>query len=104
MEDVWTSGSGTLNYELKGLTSSTQYDVQVRAVNSTGEGPWSATATGTPTGQTLSSDATLSALTVIPVDIGFHLSVTTYHVGVANDVSQVAVAPAARDAGATIRD
>ena len=46
-EDVWTTGSGPLQYTLAGLTSDTQYDLQVRAVNSAGAGPWSATATGT---------------------------------------------------------
>ena len=102
VQDVW-NGAGARGYKLADLDGGTQYDVQVRAVNSAGDGPWSATASGTPTNPTLSSDATLSALTVIPVVIGFHLSVTTYHVGVANDVSQVTVAPAARDTGATVR-
>ena len=45
-EDVWT-GSGPLNYIITGLTRGTQYDVQVRAVSADGDGPWSATATGT---------------------------------------------------------
>ena len=48
MQDVWT-GSGALSYELTGLTAGTQYDVQARAVNATGDGPWSTTATGIPT-------------------------------------------------------
>ena len=47
-EDVWTTGSGSLEYVLTGLTDGTQYDVQVRAVNSAGDGPWSVTATETP--------------------------------------------------------
>ena len=42
---VWT-GSGSLRYPLIGLDGGVQYDVQVRAVNSVGRGPWSATATG----------------------------------------------------------
>ena len=46
-DGVWT-GSGILEYTVSGLTESTEYDVQVRAVNSVGPGPWSATATGTP--------------------------------------------------------
>ena len=46
VEDVWT-GSGPLNYIITGLTRGTQYDVQVRAVSADGDGPWSATATGT---------------------------------------------------------
>ena len=48
VQDVWT-GSGARSYELADLDGGTQYDVQVRAVNSTGDGPWSSTATGTPT-------------------------------------------------------
>ena len=43
---VWTSGS--LEYTVDGLTNGTEYDVQVRAVNATGDGPWSLSATGTP--------------------------------------------------------
>ncbi len=42
-EDVWTTGSGSLQYTLTGLTGGTQYDVQVGAVNAAGDGPWSAT-------------------------------------------------------------
>ena len=48
VEDVWTSGSGALSYEVTGLTGGTQYDVQVRSVSSAGDGQWSATGTGTP--------------------------------------------------------
>ena len=58
VEDVWTTGSGTLSYELTGLTDGTQYDVQVGAVNDAGEGPWSATATGTTTQATQGQAAT----------------------------------------------
>ncbi len=48
VEDVWSTGSGALlTYELTGLSGGTRYDVQVRAVNGSGDGPWSATATGT---------------------------------------------------------
>ena len=49
VEDVWTPGSGALEYTLTGLTPAIQYDIQVRAVNAEGDGPWSETATGTPT-------------------------------------------------------
>ena len=49
VEDVWTTGNGDLEYTLTGLTADTEYDLQVRAVNSVGDGPWSATVTGTPT-------------------------------------------------------
>ena len=48
-EDVWTTGSGPLQYSLTGLNGGTEYDVQVRAVNAAGESEWSATVTGTTT-------------------------------------------------------
>ena len=44
--EVWT-GSGSLEDTVTGLTHDTEYDVQVRAVNSVGNGAWSATVTGT---------------------------------------------------------
>ena len=47
VEDIWT-GSGGLEYLLTGLAAGTLYDVQLRAVHVTGEGPWSATGVGTP--------------------------------------------------------
>ncbi len=40
--DVWQTGDGTLQYELKGLPDGAGYDLQVRADNG-GDGPWSAT-------------------------------------------------------------
>ena len=46
VQNVWT-GSGALTYELTGLANGTRYDMQVRAVNAAGDGPWSATAAGT---------------------------------------------------------
>ena len=45
LEDVWTTGSSCLQHTLTGLTDGTQYDVQVRAVNSGGDGTWSVTGT-----------------------------------------------------------
>ena len=44
VEDVWTTGGGALEYTLTGLTVDTDYDLQVRAVNANGDGPWSSTA------------------------------------------------------------
>ena len=45
----------------------------------------------------------LRALTVSPVDIpGFDADVTSYHVGVANSVTQVGITATATDAGSTI--
>ena len=46
-EDFWRAGSGTLSYELTGLTGGVQYDVQVRAVSGSNDGAWSPTHTVT---------------------------------------------------------
>ncbi len=49
LEGRWTANSGgELEYKATGLTDGTQYDIQVRAVNSAGGGVWSETGTGTP--------------------------------------------------------
>ena len=48
VDNAWTAGSGALSYQITGLTGGAQYDVQVRAVSAAGNGPWSATAPGTP--------------------------------------------------------
>ena len=46
VEDAWTATSGgTLEFAITGLTGSTQYDVQARAVSRVGAGQWSETAT-----------------------------------------------------------
>ncbi len=47
VENVWTAAvGGDLEYAIGGLTGSTPYDVQVRALNRSGAGPWSQTTTG----------------------------------------------------------
>ena len=43
---AWSSGAQ--EHELNGLTNGAGYDVQVRATNRIGNGPWSETMTGTP--------------------------------------------------------
>ena len=45
-DNAWRSGE--LSYVISSLTNATEYDVQVRAVNSAGDGAWSGTETGTP--------------------------------------------------------
>ncbi len=45
-DNAWRSGG--LRYVISSLTNATEYDVQVRAVNSAGDGEWSGTETGTP--------------------------------------------------------
>ena len=47
IDDAWSPENGTRRHLLTGLDNDTSYDVQVRAVT-TGDGPWSATASGTP--------------------------------------------------------
>ena len=39
---AWTESSGVRSYTITGLETGVQYDVQVRAENSVGKGPWSA--------------------------------------------------------------
>ena len=60
VQDVWT-GSGPLQYVLTGLADGTQYDVQVRAINSDGDGPWSAMVTGTTAGTVAAAPMGLTA-------------------------------------------
>ena len=45
-DSIWSSSA--LEYSLDGLTNSVGYEVQVRAVNAVGEGPWSPAGSGTP--------------------------------------------------------
>ena len=45
MEDVWTTGSGSLSHELTGLDGGQRYDVQVRAISGSNDGLWSAVRT-----------------------------------------------------------
>ena len=47
VEDVWVL-SGELEATVRGADNGVQYDVQVRAMNSAGNGIWSSTVTGTP--------------------------------------------------------
>ena len=48
VDNAWATGYGDLRYKLNNLANDTKYDVQVRAVNASGDGAWSATVTGTP--------------------------------------------------------
>ena len=50
VDDAWTStGGGALSYAITGLRDSASHDIQVRAVNSVGDGDWSDVATATTT-------------------------------------------------------
>ena len=57
--NAWTSGP--LSYDLAGLTNGVGYDVQARAVNDAGDGPWSATSTDTP--RTMPGAPTIDVIT-----------------------------------------
>ena len=46
VDSIWASG--TRQYTLGGLANGLGYDLQVRAVTTAGDGPWSPTASGTP--------------------------------------------------------
>ncbi|MXZ95236.1 MAG: hypothetical protein F4Y99_04830 [Acidimicrobiaceae bacterium] len=58
--DIWETGGGALSYTQTGLTPSTGYDFQVRAVNADGDGAWSATRTATTGTPAISGTAALS--------------------------------------------
>ncbi len=59
VEEVWTTGGGSLETEVKDLSDGVEFDVQVRADNQNGDiGEWSQTATGTTTDH---GDSTSSA-------------------------------------------
>jgi len=58
--DIWETDGGALSYTKTGLTPSTGYDFQVRAVNADGDGAWSATRTATTGTPAISGTAMLS--------------------------------------------
>ncbi len=60
VDDIWETGGGALSYRKTGLTPSTGYDFQVRAVNAEGDGAWSATQTATTGTPAISGTAGLS--------------------------------------------
>ena len=98
------SGTGR-STTIGGLTADTEYEVQVRASNVEGTSPWSASGTARTNAATspVSTDATLSALTLSPTDISsFQSGTLTYSVDVANSVGSVTVTPTANQASAAI--
>ena len=97
----------------KARDTSKDFDTLSAAGNTFASGIWSDGATMWVTDLTddkvhsynmpLSTDATLSALTVSPKDIiGFASDRTSYEVGVASTVTQATVAATANDSGATV--
>ncbi len=96
---VWTSGD--LTATVTGLALGTQYDVQVRAVNAAGAGPWSTTRTGTTL---FSDDATLTGLTLSGVRLtpGFTSGGTSYAGAVGYTVTGATVAATRSDGNAAV--
>ena len=58
LDNVWTSGP--LSHTVKGLLAGTGYDVQLRAVTSAGDSPWSAAVSGTPAEGECSTEGAVS--------------------------------------------
>ncbi len=71
VDDASTS-AGSRSYKIEDLQPGQSYDVQVRAANSAGDGPWSATETGTPNTPEVSISA---GKTTITEGGGFSLTV-----------------------------
>ena len=76
----WTELSDTrrnisTRVTIGGLTNGTTYEVQVRAGNSVGDGPWSPSSRGTPTATAMAPDAP-AAPTVTPGDAQLEVSWT----------------------------
>ncbi len=98
-DDAWTSGA--LQYTLSGLDSGVAYDVQVRAVNAAGDGPWSATQAGETA---TDDDASLSALTLSEgrLSPAFAGGTTSYTASVGYTVTPLTVTATANDASAAV--
>ena len=96
---VWSSGD--LTATVTGLDVGTQYDVQMRAFNASGEGPWSPTRMGTTA---LSDDATLSALTLSGARLtpAFKSGTTSYTASVGYTVARITVASTTSNVNATV--
>ena len=90
-----------LTYTIRGLTDSTQYDLQVRARNAVGAGDWSDTWVGTTA---VSADATLSALTLGGVTLApkFDRMKDSYTAAVGYTVTRITIAGAGNRTGASL--
>ena len=91
---AWTSGS--LQYTIPGLRGGTEYDVEVRAVNSIGAGLWSATRVGTtaPSDDVTLGDLTLPGLWLSPEPPG---GVTSYVASVGYTVTRITISASPGD-------
>ena len=109
-ETSWTAFAHTgaaLTTTITGLTADTSYQVQVRAKNGETDSDWSdasdAVSTNAEMSTPLSTDATLSALSVtarLPL-MTFVSGTTSYATSVKHDVDEVKVAATTNDSNAT---
>ena len=88
VDNAWTTGSGPLSYRLSGLTTDTQYDLQVRTVTTTGDGPWSSTVTGTPSLPTGASATRAFDKTRVDPDGTVTVTIAVTNYGVAGGVTE----------------
>ena len=99
---VWTStDGGSRQYTITGLTEGVEYDVQVRAQNSNGPGPWSDTETAEPK----SNDNTLRVLTLsgVRLEPAFHKHRRWYDATVGHAIAQTTVTATLNHEDATFR-
>ena len=75
VDNVWIVGGGDLESEITGLPGSGEYEVEVRAANAAGDGPWSEMAkatTQTATNTCAGGEVLQGILTTIELTLGTH--------------------------------
>ena len=104
--ETFTHSGAGVTRTIDGLTADTEYQVRVQALNGETPSAWSdpSEAVSTNTETTLSSDATLSSLSLsgITLDPAFSSSITSYTASVANTVSSTTVTATATGDGASV--
>ena len=103
--ETFTHSGAGVTRTITGLTADTEYQVRVQALNGETPSAWSdpSEAVSTNTETTLSSDATLSSLSLsgITLNPAFSSSITSYTASVANTVSSTTVTATATGDGAS---
>ncbi|MYK87998.1 MAG: S8 family serine peptidase, partial [Acidobacteria bacterium] len=87
IEDVWVTGGGALSHQILDLEDGVGFDVQVRAVNANGDGPWSATSAGTTTdhGGTTAAATDLSLGSSLAGPLGTHTDEAGFEIALPSD-------------------